>query len=178
MSQAPLVLLTLAAATGGVLVLILVTLRVIWVRLRALPLATLDRRIDELADRQRMIEDKLSKLLEVSVLESESEGPSRRKREPGERLRGSKTSVRIDRAQPAGAVAGPTLIAIPNLSAPDTPSSDEAAVELADRFGGIWALADSGHTPEAVARTTGLPIGQVELILALRRQLATHSGDS
>ena len=35
----------------------------------------------------------------------------------------------------------------------------------------IWALADAGAPAEAIARETGQPIGQVELILGLRRQL-------
>ena len=39
------------------------------------------------------------------------------------------------------------------------------------RFGGVWGMADAGMPAEAIARETGQPIGQVELILGLRRQL-------
>jgi hypothetical protein len=77
---------------------------------------------------------------------------------------------RLDRAEP-NAVAGPTLIAVPDLAAPAGDPSP-ASAELARRFGAIWDLADVGATPDAIARATGQPIGQVELILGLRRQLA------
>ena len=45
----------------------------------------------------------------------------------------------------------------------------EANSALARRFGPIWELADKGRSPGAIARETGQPIGQVELILGLRR---------
>jgi hypothetical protein len=65
---------------------------------------------------------------------------------------------------------------IPSLAASVPEASAEAASELGRRFGAIWALADAGDPAEAIARKTGQPIGQVELILGLRRQLAsTHN---
>jgi hypothetical protein len=73
-------------------------------------------------------------------------------------------------------VGGPTLIAIPSLSAISSEASAVAAAELGRRFGAIWALADAGQAPEAIARATGQPIGQVELILGLRRQLLSSTG--
>ncbi|HEX8204327.1 MAG TPA: hypothetical protein VF590_27865, partial [Isosphaeraceae bacterium] len=77
--------------------------------------------------------------------------------------------------QGPGTGAGPTLIAVPDLAGP--PGEAEAAsAELARRFGAIWDLADAGAPAEAIARGTGQPIGQVELILGLRRQLATAEG--
>jgi hypothetical protein len=65
---------------------------------------------------------------------------------------------------------GPTLISVPNLAAPPAPPS-EAAAELDRRFGDVWAMADSGVPVEEIARESGYPIGQVELILGLRRRL-------
>ena len=77
------------------------------------------------------------------------------------------------RVDPAGpnAPGGPTLIAVPNLAAPSTPATTAASAALGRRFGPIWELFDAGVTPEEIARRTDQPIGQVELILALRRQL-------
>jgi hypothetical protein len=46
----------------------------------------------------------------------------------------------------------------------------EAAEALSHRHGPIWALAEAGETPAAIAQTMGQPVGRVELILALRRQ--------
>ena len=48
--------------------------------------------------------------------------------------------------------------------------AQEAAEALERRFRPVWDLADSGQAIDAIARATGQPIGQVELILALRRQ--------
>jgi len=80
---------------------------------------------------------------------------------------GPRAARRSDRAE-ASAVAGPTLIAVPDLGAP---AGDAAAADdLGRRFGAIWELADAGAPAEAIARATGQPIGQVELILGLRRR--------
>ena len=82
---------------------------------------------------------------------------------------GGYPSVRIDRPSPA--IPGPTLITIPSMAAPGSETiAHEAAETLSRRYGPIWDLADAGESPSAIARATGHPVGQVELILALRRQ--------
>ena len=64
----------------------------------------------------------------------------------------------------------PALIAIPNLEG--APHDRGVTVGgLRERYAAIWALADTGGTPEVIARATGQPIGQIELILGLRRQI-------
>lgn len=78
--------------------------------------------------------------------------------------------LRFDRAA-AQAIPGPTLIAVPDLAANGHEPSP-ASTELGRRFGAIWDLTDAGESAETVAGKTGYPIGQVELILGLRRQLA------
>ncbi len=86
---------------------------------------------------------------------------------------GPRVARRLDAGHPSASGGGPTLISVPSLSrarASLTPS--EAAADLDRRFGGVWALADSGASAEAVARETGYPVGQVELILGLRRRLS------
>lgn len=82
-----------------------------------------------------------------------------------------KSTRRADPARPEPS-AGPTLIAVPNLAAPAAEPPASATADLGRRFGAIWELADAGVAPEAIARATGQPIGQVELILGLKRQLA------
>ena len=76
-------------------------------------------------------------------------------------------SPRPDRRE-ASPLKGPTLIAVPNLSVA-APEATEMPADLARRFGAIWALADAGTSPESIARQTEQPVGQVELILGLRR---------
>ena len=64
----------------------------------------------------------------------------------------------------------PRLIAIPNLAS--TASDREATLSsLNQRYAAIWTLADTGASPDVIARATGQPIGQIELILGLRRQI-------
>jgi hypothetical protein len=64
---------------------------------------------------------------------------------------------------------GPTLIAVPKIAgATELPTSPPKG--LTHRFSPIWELADKGASAEAIARVTGQPVGQVELILGLRRQ--------
>ncbi len=46
---------------------------------------------------------------------------------------------------------------------------------LSQRYAAIWDLADSGASPDVIARATGQPIGQIELILGLRRQYERQS---
>jgi hypothetical protein len=63
----------------------------------------------------------------------------------------------------------PTLIAVPNLEA--SPGDRVENISgLKERHAAIWALAERGATPEVIARATGQPIGQIELVLGLRRQ--------
>jgi hypothetical protein len=64
----------------------------------------------------------------------------------------------------------PALIAVPILAG--APNDREASVSgLTERYAAIWALADNGGSPEVIARATGQPIGQIDLILGLRRQI-------
>jgi hypothetical protein len=63
----------------------------------------------------------------------------------------------------------PTLIAVPNLE--DAPGNREVTDGgLKERYAAIWTLADKGASVDVIARATGQPVGQIELILALRRR--------
>ncbi len=65
--------------------------------------------------------------------------------------------------------ASPTLIAIPSLvRLPDR--SDANSEALGRRYGELWARAEGGESAAEIARDLGLPIGQIELILNLRKQ--------
>ncbi len=61
------------------------------------------------------------------------------------------------------------LITVPKLAA----AQDRQGMQgtLSQRYAAIWDLARTGASPEVIARATGQPIGQIELILGLRRQL-------
>ncbi len=70
---------------------------------------------------------------------------------------------------PADAPAQPNLITVPRLAAGLDRTGDGEGL-LQQRYAAIWEMADAGAPPDAIARATGQPIGQVELILGLRRQ--------
>jgi hypothetical protein len=74
----------------------------------------------------------------------------------------------------------PTLISVPNLAAGgiEQGASVITSSELGRRFGAIWEQADAGADAEAIARATGQLIGQVELILGLKRQLEAATSGS
>jgi hypothetical protein len=96
--------------------------------------------------------------------------------EPRPERRGARAGARAHRAHRAAetAIAGPTLIAVPNLAGSPGKAAP-VAEELNRRFGPIWALAEAGLSADAIAVRSGQPVGQVELILGLRRQLDAPS---
>lgn len=69
----------------------------------------------------------------------------------------------------AADVVEPRLIAVPSLAS--GLDRQAAANGLGQRHAAIWDLADGGASPDVIARATGQPIGQIELILGLRRQV-------
>lgn len=67
--------------------------------------------------------------------------------------------------------AVPTLISIPCLDSFSEEDLQAAGDSLGRRHATVWNLADSGLSPEAISTSTGRPIGEIELILALRRRI-------
>ncbi len=59
------------------------------------------------------------------------------------------------------------LISVPDLGREGEPDS---AAGLAEKHGEVWTLVEAGRSPREIARETGRPIGQVELIAGLYRQ--------
>jgi hypothetical protein len=66
--------------------------------------------------------------------------------------------------------ADTSLISVPNLAA-GPEDREPSSNSLSQRYAAIWTLADQGATPDAIAKATGQPIGQIELILGLRRHI-------
>jgi hypothetical protein len=160
----------LGIALAGVVIL----LGLILTRLRTLPMDKTARLVDDLSPHQDALEALLARFESEPDLSGRT-APATEATPAGPRATPAATprpgpSRRADVAVPS-AVAGPTLIAVPSLSAPAPGAARAVAAELGRRFGAIWELADSGASAEAIAKRTGQPIGQVELILALRRQL-------
>lgn len=59
-----------------------------------------------------------------------------------------------------------SLISVPDLG---LDGLDEVSTGLAEKHGEVWSLIEAGLTPQEIARETGRPIGQVEVILGLYR---------
>jgi hypothetical protein len=153
-----------------VLGLVLIVLAWIVMHLRRQSIAALATTLDELRTRQDALEATIARVETSRPVES---APSSHPGPPPSR-RSTSAVRRVDAAEPS-AVTGPTLIAVPSLAAASIPSTSAVTNDLGRRFGPIWDLADTGAAPDAIARSTGQPIGQVELILALRRQLAANA---
>ena len=93
--------------------------------------------------------------------------------------RGATATPRVTTRAHSTEAPAPTLISVPNLSAPaESGVSAEASAVLGQRFSTVWELADAGASAESIARATGHPAGQVELILGLRRQVAAPASAS
>jgi hypothetical protein len=174
-SLPPALLLTLGILVSLVLVVVIIILGLLWSRLKSVSLIETEKLIEDVATRLHDLDERLThsdaraKGHDVPGLATQAPGG------PAGVLRAGRgeSSRRVDQGVPSG-IGRPPLIAIPNLTEP--PSAEEtASVELARRFGAIWELADSGVSTDAIARVSGYPIGQVELILGLRRQLASSA---
>jgi hypothetical protein len=163
--------MALVVIISMVLCVVVMSFGAVWARLRkiARPLADTARLVDDLAQRQRTMESLLERLDATNPRAAVLAGSSK--------PRAARAVRRGDQAE-TSAVSGPTLIAVPNLAAtpPEVTAAASAAAELARRFGAIWAMSEMGASAEAIARETGQPVGQIELILGLRRQLANGAG--
>ena len=148
-----------------------VGLALLWRRDLARLRDEMEHRLTLLAKRQRAMESTWGKWEAVPILELEPvERRTAAQAEQGTR------GERLRRTDGPEESPQPLLIAIPKLETPD--STDEAAAALAElgqRFSAIWSLANQGCPPDEVARRTGSPIGEVELILGLKRQGQSHS---
>lgn len=177
MTPSPGLLMTLIVILALGLVLLAVALGIVWFRLRSVEAMLSGAGLRDLGRR-------------LDLLEETARGPSSRpasadtarvwpvRNHPGPPVvRLAATAVRIDPAEPS-AVSGPTLIAVPDLTAGARPhATSSVSRELGRRYGAIWELADAGEPADAIARATGQPVGQIELILALRRQAAAGAAE-
>lgn len=94
---------------------------------------------------------------------------------------GRDVRIRVDerrttRADAAKPPAISTLIEIPDVTSKGgVAAPSDALIEFENRFGLIWGMADEGRGEDEIARATGYPIGQIELILGLRGRSASAS---
>ncbi len=86
-------------------------------------------------------------------------------------------SVTAGGATIGGVTAGVATVGMTDGGMADGASSAAGAADAPDdvdaRHGRIYALSDSGYSPRAIAQELGRPVGEVELILALRRRPAS-----
>jgi hypothetical protein len=137
----------------------------------------------ETEHRLQMLTQRLLKI-ESRIVELENHG--RRARDdhqnppghsaPGESKQGRRTQSFLDVRGDQDARNEPTLIAIPDLGAVAEESEGSAGSVLGERHGEAWTLAAAGMPPEEIARQTGQPIGQIELIVGLYRRLQSSRG--
>jgi hypothetical protein len=162
---------TAAVAALGLAALVSAATSLAMARRSRLERKSLGRRVDELSLRLRAIEsrERISSGATGGLATSASRLVPAQVGEPPVASGKVARAHRFDQAE-GTAIAGPTLIAVPNLAdAGSHEAAQEAAEALGRRYGPIWSLADAGVSAQAIARATGQSIGQVELILSLRR---------
>jgi hypothetical protein len=176
----PSLVLVLSAILGILAAILLIALGALLSRHRSAPLRDTTRLVDDLSRQQNSIVELLSRIEEGQNRNQDrarADHPSVQMTPAVATVPEPMATPRVDPGE-ATAVGGPTLITVPALSLSASGAAAEAAAaaeELGRRFGAIWGLADAGATADAIACTTELPIGQVELILGLRRQLSHAS---
>ena len=155
---------------------------VVWVRDRLR--SDFGRRLDRLEERLTRMDGLLRKLATNSNEHPSTDRPQLSDPSPeppqGLALRPTGRTIRPDHT----GVSQPTLISVPDLSgASPTVGTQAEAVrraslsgELAQRFRRIWSMADEGASADRIARAIGQPVGQVELVLNLRRILSEENG--
>ena len=137
----------------------------------------------ETAQRLQMLVQRLL-VIESRINELENHGrraPYDREEPPGHAVKGElkqdrRTQSFLNGREDQAARNEPTLIAIPDLGAVEEESDKRAGSELGERHGEAWTLAAAGVPPEEIARQTGQPIGQIELIVGLYRRLHSSRG--
>lgn len=135
-----------------------------------------EQRLQMLVQRLLVIESRINEL--------ENHGrraPDDHEEPPGHAVKGESKQDRrthsfLDGRADQAARNEPILIAIPDLGAVEEESDERAGSELGERHGEAWTLAAAGVPPEEIARQTGQPIGQIELIVGLYRRLHSSRG--
>ncbi|MGA9923592.1 MAG: hypothetical protein WBQ29_09320 [Isosphaeraceae bacterium] len=135
-----------------------------------------EQRLQMLVQRLLVIESRINEL--------ENHGrraPDDHEEPPGHAVKGEskqdrRTQSFLDGREDQAARNEPILIAIPDLGAVEEESDERAGSELGERHGEAWTLAAAGVPPEEIARQTGQPIGQIELIVGLYRRLHSSRG--
>ncbi len=145
--------------TAGIIVLAAATLALAWVALRLsnrnasanAAAELLARRVDALSLRVRQLET------------------SRERAEASAKAKRAARNVRVDSGRNTQE-SGRTLIAVPSLASRGSGEiAAAAAEELSRRFGTIWNLSQAGRSIAEIASETGHPVGEIELILGLKR---------
>ena len=135
-----------------------------------------EQRLGELGARLRFVESRIERASNVAL-----PAPSARDRllgpRPSESARAGSASApwkgSLDHGEPPG---GPTLIAIPDLAVQGHEPDSQAETELVQRHSEVWTMSAAGMPAAEIARQTGQPIGQVELIVGLYRRLHFSRG--
>jgi hypothetical protein len=144
-----------------------------WLVLRRLEVVRrrTEERLDDLSRRLRLVEEEKPQGENRFLTPKSADRPDSENRLLTPKLVTPKLPSQREADEP-----GRTLIAVPDLADEDRPLDPQVETELRERHGEIWALAATGRSSEEIARQTGQPIGHVELIVGLYRQMHSQRG--
>ncbi len=152
------------------------TLRMLATRQLKTTRSETERRLKLLTERLLAIESRIDELENHGRRAPDDHQNPPEHAAPWESKQGRRTQSFLDGREDKNAQAEPTLIAIPDLGAGEAGSAGIAGSEFGERHGEAWTLAAAGVPPEEIARQTGQPIGQIELIVGLYRRLHPSRG--
>jgi hypothetical protein len=152
------------------------TLRMLATRQMKMTRSETEQRLQMLVQRLLVIESRINELENHGrrAPDDHEEPPGHAVK--GESKQGRRTQSFLDGREDQAARNEPILIAIPDLGAVEEESDERAGSELGERHGEAWTLAAAGVPAEEIARQTGQPIGQIELIVGLYRRLHSSRG--
>ena len=127
------------------------------------------------AEMQQILAEADQRIAELRSLIDES----RRLAEPASEVSSRRPQSERPADQTHAPVVPPSPETLEAARSPKGPPSVQAASPpspAVDPRGRIYAFADEGLTPVQIAQRTGRPVGEVELILNLRRAVAAEPG--
>ncbi len=170
-------LVTLFTLVAGLACLVVsVIMCLVATRQQKLARRELEQRLQILAQRLLMMESRIEDLER-----HERPGRDELPRPPGLGISATANELHRPRSLMSGGTDQavkivPPLIAVPDLGAGEAKPDGQSETALSERHGEAWTLAAAGVPAAEIARQTGQPIGQVELIVALYRKLHSSRG--
>jgi hypothetical protein len=137
-----------------------------------------EQRFQMLTKRLHAIESRIEKLGSFGLRALDDHAKSTLQSVPGGTNQGRRKKTLLDLGTAQGGSEELPLISIPDLGTDSDEPGGRVVGDLDALHGSAWTLAAAGVSPQEIARQTGQPIGQIELIVGLYRRLHSTRGSN